>query len=158
MIHTPHPSPVGDLTIVTSDTGVVAVLWPDDDRWDYADAEIGSNARSDACANQLDEYFAGERTSFDIALDLRGTEFQTEVWNSLANIEFGQTRSYGEQAAALGRPKAMRAVGSANGKNPVSIILPCHRVVGSTGKLTGYAGGLDAKRWLLNHEAGTTLF
>ena len=101
---------------------------------------------------QLDEYFAGGRKKFDLNLDLTGTDFQKKVWDCLLEIPFGQTISYMDLAKKLGDPKTIRAVGNANGKNPVSIIVPCHRVVGSDGSLTGYAGGLWRKEWLLNHE------
>ena len=102
---------------------------------------------------QLAEYFAGTRRAFSVALDFVGTPFQQKVWRALLDIPFGETRSYGELARQLGRPKASRAVGAANGKNPISIIGPCHRVVGSSGKLTGYAGGLAAKQYLLSLES-----
>ena len=101
---------------------------------------------------QLEEYFAGERTEFDVPLDPVGTEFQQQAWQVLRTIPFGHTMSYGEQAARLGDRNKSRAVGAANGRNPISIIVPCHRVVGSTGKLTGFAGGLGTKEWLLRHE------
>jgi methylated-DNA-[protein]-cysteine S-methyltransferase len=107
-----------------------------------------------AAARQLEEYFAGERTAFELPLDLEGTRFQRAAWLALAEIPYGETVSYGEQARRLGRPHAVRAVGAANGRNPVPIVLPCHRVVGSDGSLTGFGGGLDVKRALLDHEAG----
>ncbi|NNE97020.1 MAG: methylated-DNA--[protein]-cysteine S-methyltransferase [Acidimicrobiales bacterium] len=147
------PAPVHELEIIASDDGVVAILWPSDARWDYDDVNDVGNTITGAAAAQLTEYFAGDRTQFELPLDLRGTDFQQEVWRSLADIPFGTTVSYGEQAKRLGRPSSVRAVASANGRNPVSIVLPCHRVIGSDGKLTGYAGGLDAKRWLLALEA-----
>jgi methylated-DNA-[protein]-cysteine S-methyltransferase len=103
---------------------------------------------------QLEQYFAGERVEFDLELDMRGTDFQKDVWNALLTIPYGETRSYGQIAKQIGRPDRARAVGAANGSNPVSIIVPCHRVIGSDGSLTGYGGGLDRKRWLLEHEAG----
>jgi methylated-DNA-[protein]-cysteine S-methyltransferase len=103
-------------------------------------------------AEQLAEYFAGERREFDLPLAARGTGFQEIVWRALLAIPFGETCSYGEIAKAIGRPSASRAVGAANGRNPISIIIPCHRVIGSTGELTGYGGGMDNKRWLLDHE------
>jgi len=101
----------------------------------------------------LGEYFAGERHSFDLPLDLRGTEFQQDAWQALADIPFGETVSYSEQAQQIGRPKAVRAIGAANGRNPLSIVLPCHRVVGANGALTGFADGVETKRFLLEFEA-----
>lgn len=162
----PHPtaelrvatmgSPVGELRIVVSDHGVRAVLWEDDhDRIAGLDAEpIGADDDPIArrAVDQLTEYFAGERTAFDLPLDPVGTEFQVAAWRALGEIPYGETRTYGEQAAGIGRPTAVRAIGAANGKNPLSIVLPCHRVVGADGSLTGFAGGLDAKRFLLTHE------
>jgi methylated-DNA-[protein]-cysteine S-methyltransferase len=108
-------------------------------------------ALNEACC-QLDEYFKGKRQSFDLRLSLKGTEFQRRVWNELMSIPYGKTVTYRDIAIKLGNPHAVRAVGNANGKNPVSIIVPCHRVIGSSGKLTGYAGGLERKAWLLKHE------
>lgn len=102
---------------------------------------------------QFAEWFAGTRQQFDLPLSLHGTEFQRAAWLALADIPYGDTCSYGQQASRLGRPTAVRAIGAANGRNPLPIILPCHRVIGSNGSLTGYAGGLDRKRWLLAHEA-----
>jgi methylated-DNA-[protein]-cysteine S-methyltransferase len=102
--------------------------------------------------SQLKEYFEGKRTSFSLALDMRGTRFQNDVWEALLAIPFGETRSYGQLAKQLGNPKATRAVGAANGRNPISIIVPCHRVIGSSGRLTGFAGGLNTKAHLLELE------
>jgi methylated-DNA-[protein]-cysteine S-methyltransferase len=107
---------------------------------------------------QLGEYFAGRRREFSVALDMRGTRFQRDVWEALLAIPFGETRSYGQLARQLGNQRATRAVGAANGRNPVSIIVPCHRVIGSSGKLTGFAGGLDVKARLLNLEDAGKLF
>lgn len=153
-------SPVGELRIVVSGVGVRAILWETDtDRVAAIDPEP-IHADSDQVArrtvDQLTEYFAGQRIVFDLPLDLVGTEFQVLAWQALGRIPFGTTRSYGEQAADIGRPTAVRAVGAANGRNPVSIVLPCHRVVGADGRLTGFAGGLDAKRFLLAHERSVT--
>ncbi|MEM9037765.1 MAG: methylated-DNA--[protein]-cysteine S-methyltransferase [Actinomycetota bacterium] len=150
------PSPIGELTAVASDVGLRAVLWPEDEERIRFDDELVEEEHPvlDATAAQLDEYFAGERTSFDLPLDLRGTEFQVAAWEALAEIPYGETVSYSEQAERIGRPTAVRAIGAANGKNPVSIVLPCHRVVGADGSLTGFAGGVDAKRALLDHEQG----
>ena len=150
-------SPVGELTLVASDSGLRAVLWPDDgQRVSLAELPeaVASHPILDAAAEQIAEYFAGSRRVFDLELDLRGTEFQVEVWRSLAQVPYGETSTYGAQADHIGRPKAVRAVGAANGKNPVSIVLPCHRIVGKDGSLTGFAGGLDAKEFLLDHESG----
>lgn len=106
----------------------------------------------DATAAQLAEYFAGKRRTFELPIAARGTGFQQIVWQALARIPYGVTLSYGELAKTIGRPSASRAVGAANGKNPISIVVPCHRVIASTGELTGYAGGMAAKEWLLEHE------
>lgn len=148
-------SPVGTLTLVASDAGLVAVLWPDDDPRRVV---LGPWREQDdhpvlrAAADQLAEYFAGERRVFDLPFDMRGTDFQVAVWAALLAIPYGETRSYGALAQMLGRPGASRAVGAANGRNPLSIVAPCHRVVGSTGRLTGFAGGLDVKARLLALE------
>lgn len=149
-----YDSPVGVLTLAASEDGLRAVLWPDEraGRVRLGDTAVGRNAVMDRAAEQLDEYFAGTRRSFDLALDPVGTEFQRSVWRSLTEIGFGETSSYAKQAAALGRPTAVRAVASANGRNPLSIVVPCHRVVGADGSLTGFAGGLGAKAFLLDHE------
>ena len=154
------PSPVGDLRIVVSDRGVRAILWEDDTDRIAASGAEPIDADDDPVARravaQIGEYFAGRRTEFDLPLDLVGTEFQVLAWRALGRIPFGATRTYGQQAADIGRPSAVRAIGAANGKNPVSIVLPCHRVVGADGSLTGFAGGLDAKRFLLAHEQEVT--
>ncbi len=151
-------SPFGPLTIVGSRAGIRAILWPSDDpaRAGLTGAALRplSTDVLDETARQLAAYFAGNRTSFDLPLDLDGTEFQLAAWRALAEIPYGETRSYAEQAALLGRPAAVRAVGTANGRNPISIVLPCHRVVGSDGSLRGFAGGLDAKAALLTFERG----
>ncbi|MCJ8143638.1 methylated-DNA--[protein]-cysteine S-methyltransferase [Ancylobacter sp. A5.8] len=150
------PSPVGLLTLVAADHGLVAVLWPADDP-----ARVRLPALLEApdhpvlaeAARQLGEYFAGARTVFDLPLAPRGTEFQRAVWRALDAIAYGETRSYAQIARQVGSPKAFRAVGAANGRNPISIITPCHRAIGSNGTLTGFAGGLEAKRYLLALEA-----
>jgi len=149
------PSPVGELTLVASDAGLVAVLWEDDDprRVPLADfLDDAGHSVLERATLQLGEYFGGERTRFDLPLDFRGTDFQKSVWHALLTIPFGETRSYRQIAEAVGRPTASRAVGAANGRNPVSIIAPCHRVVGTSGALTGFAGGLEAKAFLLKLE------
>jgi methylated-DNA-[protein]-cysteine S-methyltransferase len=151
-------SPVGELKLVASDTGLAAILWEKDDP---ARVRLGA-MREEAdhpilieTERQLGAYFAGTSRTFTVPLDFIGTDFQKSVWAALLTIPFGETRSYGAIAAQIGRPSASRAVGAANGRNPVSIIAPCHRVIGSTGALTGFAGGLAAKRWLLAHERRT---
>lgn len=148
-------SPVGKLKLVASDKGLVAVLWEDDRPGRVRLEEPVENDRHPVLVEterQLGEYFAGKRKTFSVSLDMRGTSFQKDVWGALRAIPFGETRSYGQLAKQLGNPKASRAVGAANGRNPVSIIVPCHRVIGSTGKLTGFAGGVDTKAYLLNLE------
>jgi len=119
---------------------------------------VEPNAVLDEAWRQLAEYFAGERHEFDAPLALRGSEFQLAVWNQLLTIPYGQTASYQDIADALGKPRAVRAVGAANGQNPIAIIVPCHRVVGSNGKLVGYGGGLWRKEWLLRHEGAIMLW
>jgi len=111
------------------------------------------SAEFTAAKLQLTEYFCGTRRHFDLPLDAAGTIFQQEAWSALQQIPYGQTRTYQQQAAVIGRPAAVRAVGTANGRNPISIIVPCHRVIGANGSLTGYGGGLNAKQWLLAHES-----
>jgi methylated-DNA-[protein]-cysteine S-methyltransferase len=148
-------SPVGKLKLIASETGLVAVLWENDNprRVPLSDLVEDSNQPILLEAEQqLKEYFAGKRCSFSIPLDMRGTPFQKDVWRALLAIPFGETLSYGQIANQLGKSSASRAVGAANGRNPLSIVVPCHRVIGSTGKLTGFAGGLDAKSHLLNLE------
>lgn len=153
---TTFDSQVGELTLVSTDTGLRAVLWPTEREGRVPLAEkitsMPDHRVLSATRSQLEEYFRGERTEFDLPLDLRGTEFQKSAWLALASIPFGETVTYAEQAARIGRPAAVRAIGAANGRNPVSIILPCHRVVGANGDLTGFAGGIETKRDLLAFE------
>jgi methylated-DNA-[protein]-cysteine S-methyltransferase len=149
------PSPVGQLTLVASDAGLAAILWENDDPRRVRLVLAGEAPDHPVLAEterQLGEYFAGTRTRFAVTLDFAGTEFQRRVWEALLAIPFGQTRSYGQIARQVGKPKAARAVGAANGRNPISIIAPCHRVIGASGKLTGFAGGLEAKARLLALE------
>jgi methylated-DNA-[protein]-cysteine S-methyltransferase len=153
-------SPVGVLTLIASGDGLAAILWENDRpgrvRLDVI-AEDPSHPVLVETERQLAEYFAGRRKVFDLRLDFAGTEFQKKVWQALLTIPFGETRSYAQIARQIGRPTAMRAVGAANGRNPISIVAPCHRVIGSSGKLTGFAGGLDVKAQLLRLEgAGAT--
>lgn len=146
-----YDSPLGTLTLVANDEALLAIQWESDDR------EMADDADDHAVLNiaraQLDEYFAGQRTQFDIPLEPHGTEFQLATWAVLRTIPFGHTISYGEQARRLGDPAKARAVGAANGRNPLPIVVPCHRVVGASGHLTGFTGGLDIKRWLLQFES-----
>src|SRR4051794_41150164 len=148
-------SPVGKLKLVASAQGLVAILWEKDNPRRVRLEDLVENPQ-DPILNrtqaELKEYFAGNRTEFSVPLDMRGTPFQKQVWEALLGIPFGETRTYGQLAVQLGNPKATRAVGAANGRNPVAIISPCHRVIGFSGKLTGFAGGLDAKAHLLNLE------
>ncbi len=149
------PSPVGKLKLVGSDEGLAAILWENDDPNRVRRTIIGEDKTHPVLvetARQLEEYFAGRRKKFTVKLDFTGTEFQNRVWRALLEIPFGETRSYGQIAKQLGKPTASRAVGAANGKNPISIIAPCHRVIGASGKLTGFAGGLKAKAELLALE------
>jgi O-6-methylguanine DNA methyltransferase len=143
-------SPVGDLTIVVSTQGVFAVHFG---RVALPHLDLIESAElTAACRQELEEYFAGERTRFTLPLDLRGTPFQKQCWQALLDIPYGETRSYAEIARCIGSPRAFRAVGLANHDNPVVIIVPCHRVIGANGSLTGYGGGLDVKRRLLEFE------
>ncbi|MFJ5553414.1 methylated-DNA--[protein]-cysteine S-methyltransferase [Streptomyces sp. NPDC093225] len=156
--HTVVDSPYGPLTMVATD-GILSAMYMSDQRHRPAEESFGVRVAPEEdpfaeAARQLGEYFAGERTVFDLPLRLEGTDFQRSVWEQLTRIPYGQTRSYGDLATSLGKPGASRAVGLANGKNPVTIIVPCHRVIGSSGSLTGYGGGLDRKQRLLAFERG----
>ncbi|ASV67868.1 methylated-DNA--[protein]-cysteine S-methyltransferase [Cytobacillus sp. FSL W7-1323] len=144
-------SPVGVLAIEGTEKAITAVQFLDR-------TEIAEPLRNDSpdvikeCVQQLEEYFQGKREAFEITYELNGTTFQTNVWQALTTIPFGETASYKDIAVIVGNEKAVRAVGSANGKNKMSIIVPCHRIIGTNGKLTGYAGGMERKGWLLEHE------
>jgi len=165
--HTVIDSVVGTLTLVAEE-GVIVGLYmdlqrhrPDDDALGEPDPRGREVEPFKAAADQLDAYFAGELTRFDLPLAPRGSEFQQRVWAALQEIPYGRTESYGELAERIGSPGGARAVGLANGKNPIGIIIPCHRVVGADGSLTGYGGGLDRKKQLLDLElaaSGTALF
>jgi methylated-DNA-[protein]-cysteine S-methyltransferase len=149
-------APFGVVSVIGSDLGIRYVLFSNDahpkplERLHISDTDIHDSV--DNAITQLDEYFAGSRHDFELPLDLQGTEFQVAAWNALADIPYGRTASYGQQAASIGRPKAVRAIGGANGRNPVAIVLPCHRIVGADGSLTGFGGGIEVKKWLLDHE------
>ncbi|CAB5054244.1 MAG: methylated-DNA--[protein]-cysteine S-methyltransferase [Actinobacteria bacterium] len=149
-------APFGVVTVVGSDLGIRFVMFDNDahpkplEKLRISDTEIHDSVNS--AITQLKEYFEGSRRDFELSLDLQGTEFQVAAWNALAEIPYGRTASYGQQAASIGRPKAVRAIGGANGRNPVAIVLPCHRIVGADGSLTGFGGGIAVKKWLLDHE------
>lgn len=151
-------SPLGELRIVASTRGIAGIYMenhshpPDPEKLGQLLGSVADDPFIAHCASELAEYFAGTRTAFGVPLDAQGTEFQKRVWEQLARIEFGTSRTYGQLALALGDEKLTRAVGTANGRNPISIIVPCHRVIGADGSLTGYAGGLGAKLFLLRLE------
>ncbi|MGH3745041.1 MAG: methylated-DNA--[protein]-cysteine S-methyltransferase [Mycobacteriales bacterium] len=154
-------SPVGTITLCGHDTPAGFAIT----RLSFGDHEHGprdrdgwvrDDARFRAAAEQLGEFFRGERQDFDLLLDPAGTPFQHQVWQALRRIPYGETRSYADIANMLGSPTATRAVGAANGRNPIGIVVPCHRVIGADGSLTGYAGGVPNKRWLLDHERRVT--
>ncbi|MEV6168552.1 methylated-DNA--[protein]-cysteine S-methyltransferase [Streptomyces sp. NPDC051954] len=159
--HTVIDSPYGPLTLVAED-GTLCGLYMTDQRHRPPQESFGFGPHDDAVfaetEEQLDAYFAGELKEFTLELRLHGTPFQRTVWDQLRKIPYGETRSYGDLADALGNPGASRAVGVANGKNPIGIIVPCHRVVGADGSLTGYGGGLQRKQRLLDFEGGAALF
>ncbi|WP_306338390.1 methylated-DNA--[protein]-cysteine S-methyltransferase [Streptomyces sp. KL118A] len=154
-LHTLIDSPYGPLTLVATD-GVLSGLYMTEQRHRPPEETFGDRdpAPFGEAIGQLEAYFAGELTEFDVPLRLDGTPFQRTVWHGLQQIPYGETRTYGELAEALGKPNASRAVGLANGKNPIGVIVPCHRVIGANGSLTGYGGGLDRKQRLLAFEAG----
>lgn len=163
MTHTTIETPIGTLTLVASEAGLTGTYMeghrpaPDEATWGERDDAPAPGSPLAEAAAQLAAYFAGERTRFELPLDPGGTDFQRKVWAALAEIPYGETRTYGWIAERIGQPTAVRAVGLANGRNPLSVIVPCHRVVGSTGKLTGYAGGVERKSFLLDHERGARL-
>jgi methylated-DNA-[protein]-cysteine S-methyltransferase len=152
-------SPVGRLKLVATDEGLAAILW-EKERPGRVPLQIEGEDNGHPVLieteRQLEEYFGGRRQVFTLQLDPAGTPFQRSVWNALLTIPFGETRSYGQVARQIGRPTAIRAVGAANGRNPLSIVAPCHRVIGSTGALTGFAGGLEVKAFLLALEGAET--
>lgn len=153
-------SPVGALKLVAHDQALVAVMWDNENHKRVRLAELVEDRQHPMLhkvKQQLQEYFAGQRQQFDLPLDFQGTAFQQQVWQALLSIPYGETRSYKEIAVQLGNEKAVRAVGAANGKNPISIIAPCHRVIGSSGVLVGFAGGLDKKQILLSLEQSQIL-
>jgi methylated-DNA-[protein]-cysteine S-methyltransferase len=157
MISALHASPCGPLTLI-SDGKALRHCEFENPRYPYEPAPRGEDKIIANARRQLDAYFAGKLRAFDLPLAPQGTEFQQRVWKALLKIPYGKTRSYGEQAVTIGSPKAVRAVGLANGRNPIAIIIPCHRVIGANGSLTGYGGGMDRKRLLLDLEQGAPLF
>jgi methylated-DNA-[protein]-cysteine S-methyltransferase len=149
-------SPIGKLKLVASNKGLAAILWENDNPRRVRLKDLVENPEHSILVQtekELAEYFTGRRNKFSVPLDMHGTKFQKNVWDALVKIPFGETRTYGQLAKELGNPKAMRAVGAANGRNPAAIVVPCHRVIGADGKLTGFAGGLEAKAHLLNLES-----
>jgi methylated-DNA-[protein]-cysteine S-methyltransferase len=162
MVRCTVDSPIGPLTLVASDDGLQEIHFPNDAvPRPSADSPVEPDHPVLAeTARQLEEYFAGERTEFDLPLRPAGTAFQLNAWRGLTAIPYGTTVSYGEQAERIGHPGRARAVGAANGRNPLPIVVPCHRVIGADGRLVGFGGGLEVKAWLLDHErrvAGETL-
>ncbi len=155
------PSPVGHIKLIAGNNGLAAILWENDDPKRVQVREYAQNDNHPVLLEtekQLLEYFKGERKEFSVPLDFIGTDFQKQVWHTLLTIPYGETRTYGQIAEQLNNPKAVRAVGAANGKNPISIIAPCHRVIGASGSLTGFAGGLENKAILLKLENNKTAF
>ena len=151
-IHTAYyKSPIGTIEVKGNSKEIHSIYFIEEDISTTLEVTSGEIKK---CVQQLDEYFLGNRKEFELSLSPSGTEFQGKVWTELLKVPFGKTRSYLEQSKKLGDVKAIRAVASANGKNPISIIIPCHRIVGSDGSLTGYAGGVWRKKWLLEHESG----
>ena len=155
MYTTDYSSPIGKLTLAADDQGLRHIVFPGGSRsfsapshWQHVHTEFTETI------TQLQEYFAGTRTTFTIPLSPQGTDFQQSVWQTLRQIEYGQTATYGDIAKKIDKPKASRAVGAANGANPIPIIIPCHRIIGASGKLTGFTAGLATKQWLLAHERG----
>lgn len=156
MISAIHDSPVGKLTL-TSDGAAITAIEFESPRHALPAQPRGDDKIIAAARRQLDQYFAGKRREFDLPLAPKGTPFQQQAWAALLTIPYGVTRSYGQQASAIGKPAAVRAVGLANGRNPIAIVIPCHRVIGANGSLTGYGGGVERKKLLLDLEQGQSL-
>ena len=164
ILTTKFPTPLGDMLACATEQGLCLLEFVGSQRIEREQQDlqrllnlplrVGINEHLTATEAQLHEYFSGTRRVFDIALHMPGTSFQNEVWQALRQISFGETVSYQEQASRIGKPSAVRAVANANGQNRISIIIPCHRVIGADGSLTGYGGGLQRKQWLLEHEGG----
>ena len=149
-----HHSAIGPLEVVGNQKGILTIIFGADE----FETDRNMPAPMAECLRQLTEYFKGRRQKFSIPLLLEGTDFQKAVWQQLQKIPFGQTASYGDVARAVGRPRAFRAVGNANNKNPIPLIIPCHRVIGSDGKLVGFGGGIWRKEWLLEHEQNQCIY
>jgi methylated-DNA-[protein]-cysteine S-methyltransferase len=147
-------TPLGEMATAVDERGCVKRLTFLAGRDRFDPESIGGGPRCEGVVRQLAEYFAGERTAFDLPLDPEGTEFQRDVWRALTEIPYGERSSYSDIARRIGRPEAVRAVGAANGANPIAVVIPCHRVIGRDGSLTGYGAGLPIKRWLLDFESG----
>ena len=145
-----YVSPIGWIEVKASEDEISSLIFADRPRSEFATCPVVEEA-----IRQISEYFNGELRTFDLPLIMDGTSFQRQVWDQLLKIPYGQVTTYQEVAQAIGRPRAVRAVGAANGQNPISIIIPCHRVIGSDGSLTGYGGGIWRKEWLLKHEGYT---
>lgn len=162
LVYSKIETPLGEMTSGSTENGICLLDFDKESRLKRefgtlekhfgVSAVEGTNEHMELLRQQLAEYFTGERKEFSIPLDIQGTPFQIAVWNELMTIIYGTTRSYHEQSVALGKPEAIRAIANANGANRISIIIPCHRVIGSDGSLTGYGGGLERKKWLLEHE------
>jgi len=155
MYYSQYLSPIGQLLLVGDGENIHKIIFPNDrrptepdDAWEHDDSVFS------ALAQQLDAYFEGKLKQFSVPLTPEGTEFQRSVWDALQQVDYGETCSYRDIATAIGKPSASRAVGAANGANPIPIVIPCHRIIGTNGTLTGFAGGLHTKQWLLSHEAG----
>ena len=146
-----YQSPIGIMEIIGTDSGITSILFVEREEIKYGLQPDTPQVLKD-CATQLEEYFRGERLEFSVPVVSKGTEFQTKVWSALTTVGYAETASYRDIAVKVGSEKAVRAVGNANSRNKLTIIVPCHRVIGSSGKLTGYAGTLTRKEWLLNHE------
>ena len=159
MFHTSIQTPIGQAFVAKSEIGVCRITINNETKFQKG---LAPNAVENPAAFlqesiELSEYFAGKRTEFTFPLDMQGTEFQQKVWSALLEIPFGLTWSYGQLAKYIGAPEAAQAVGAANGQNPIGLVVPCHRVIGANGDLTGYAGGIEIKRWLLQHEGALLL-
>ncbi len=156
MISTIYDSPIGPLTLASDGKALTQVEF-DGGKYPLPQYPLGADKILDQARRELDQYFAGKLRAFQVRVDPRGTEFQRKAWAALQTIPYGETRSYAQQAKAIGSPKATRAIGAANGRNPIPVIIPCHRVIGANGTLTGFGGGMERKQILLELEQGGDL-